>query len=249
MDREADVSGILSQTVEVIGAAGRAVLIYVVVLGLFNGIGGFAGLADMEGNFFSARLTDGVLDTQTLGIASALYQLAGLILFLVAGYLLLRQMLAQIGRPPRGGAGFVSFLLMSILAMLGLMIGFVLLIIPALILLVRWSAANGFLLSGEKGITEALGASWEATGGRGWSIFGAGAVLWIGLAVLSSIVVGMVAGAGWAGSADGFSLLFALTRTASGLVESCSNAASFAFSIAVFHLVTPADTSVADVFD
>ena len=39
MEREADVSGILSQTVDVIGAAGRAVLIYVVVLGLFNGIG------------------------------------------------------------------------------------------------------------------------------------------------------------------------------------------------------------------
>ncbi|MBH1944002.1 hypothetical protein I5L01_07110 [Erythrobacter sp. YJ-T3-07] len=247
MEREANVSGILSQTVDVIGAAGRAVLIYVVVLGLFNGMGGLAGLAQMDDNIFSVGIRSGVLNAETLGLAATLYQLLGLVLYVVAAFFLLRQMLEQIGRPARGG-NLLSYLAMSVLAMIGLMIGFVLLIIPALILLVRWSAANGFLLSGDKGITGALGASWEATGGRGWSIFGAGLVLWIGLAVLSSIVVGIVAATGFAAS-GGFSPLFGVAMTVSGLIEAFNNAASFAFSIAVFHLVAPADTSVADVFE
>ena len=247
MEREADVSGILSQTVDVIGAAGRAVLIYVVVLGLFNGIGGLAGLAEMDDNVFSVGIRSGVLNAETLGLAATLYQLLGLVLYVVAAFFLLRQMLEQIGRPARGG-NLLSYVAMSVLAMIGLMIGFVLLVIPALILLVRWSAANGFLLSGDKGITGALGASWEATGGRGWSIFGAGLVMWIGLVVLSSIVVGIVAATGFAAS-GGFSPLFGVAMTVSGLIEAFNNAASFAFSIAVFHLVAPADTSVADVFE
>ena len=159
MEREADVSGILSQTVDVIGAAGRAVLIYVVVLGLFNGIGGLAGLAEMDDNVFSVGIRSGVLNAETLGLAATLYQLLGLVLYVVAAFFLLRQMLEQIGRPARGG-NLLSYVAMSVLAMIGLMIGFVLLVIPGLILLVRWSAANGFLLSGDKGITGALGTSW-----------------------------------------------------------------------------------------
>ena len=59
MDREADVSGILSQTVDVIGGAGRAVLIYVLILGIFSGIGGLFGLVSMEDNLFSARWIGG----------------------------------------------------------------------------------------------------------------------------------------------------------------------------------------------
>ncbi|KPM17874.1 hypothetical protein [Citromicrobium sp. WPS32] len=247
MEREANVSGILSQTVDVIGAAGRAVLIYVVVLGLFNGIGGLAGLAEMDDNVFSVGIRSGMLNSETLGLAAVLYQLLGLVLYVVAAFFLLRQMLEQIGRPARGG-NLLSYVAMSVLAMIGLMIGFVLLVIPGLILLVRWSAANGFLLSGDKGITGALGASWEATDGRGLSIFGAGLVLWIGLAVLSSIVVGIVAATGFTAS-GGFSPLFGVAMTVSGLIEAFNNAASFAFSIAVFHLVAPADTSVADVFE
>ena len=72
--------------------------------------------------------------------------------------------------------------------------------------------------------------------------------MWIGLVVLSSIVVGIVAATGFAAS-GGFSPLFGVAMTVSGLIEAFNNAASFAFSIAVFHLVAPADTSVADVFE
>lgn len=248
MEREANVSGILSQTVDVIGAAGRAVAIYVVVLGLFNGLGGLVGVTAMDDNLFSVGANYELMRSGAGGLLNSLFELAGLVLFVVGSYLLLTRMMDAIGRPLRAGSRFWSFVGMSILAIIGLMIGFVLLIVPGFILLVRWSAANGFLLSGNKGITGALGASWEATGGRGWSIFGAGLVLWIGLAVLSSIVVGIVAATGFTAS-GGFSPLFGVAMTVSGLFEAFNNAASFAFSIAVFHLVAPGDTSVADVFE
>ena len=249
MDHEADVSGILSQTVDVASGAGRAVAVYVLALGLFSGIGGLLGLASMEDDMFSVGFNYDFMVGETAGFLGSLFEIAGLVLFVVASYFLLAQMMAAVGRPMRRGQRFWSFVGMSIFAMIGVMIGFVLLIIPAAILIVRWSAANGFVLGGEHSVTQALGASWEATDGHGMSIFGAGLVLWIALAVLSAVVVGVVAGVGLAGAGAAFSPLVALAMAVSGFVEAFGNAVSFAFSIAVFHLVAPADTAVADVFE
>ena len=249
MDHQADVSGILSQTVDVASGAGRALLIYVLVLGGFSGIGGLFGLASMEDDTFSIGFNYDFMVGETAGILGSIFEIGSLVLFVVASYFLLEQMMAAVGRPMRQGRRLASYVGMSILAMIGVMIGVVLLVIPAIILTVRWAAANGFVLDGEHSVTEALGASWEATDGHGLSIFGAGLVLWIALAILSAVVVGVVAGIGFAGSGGGFSPLLALAMAASGFVEAFGNATSFAFSIAVFHLVAPSDTSVADVFD
>ena len=250
MDREADVSGILSQTVDVIGGAGRAVLIYVLILGIFSGIGGLFGLVSMEDNLFSARWIGGGIDTQTAGLFQGLFALGNMVLFVIASYFLLVQMLHALGRSMSAGARFWSFVGMSILAGIGVGIGFMLLFIPGIIVMVRWSAANGYLLSGEHSITDSLGASWEATKGHGWSIFGAGLLLWIGLTVLNSVILGVVMGTGIATGGGGlFSPMFALGVTLSSFVETFGNALNFAFSMAVFHLVAPADTSVADAFE
>ena len=53
MEREANVGGILGQTADLVGSAGRAILIYVLVLGLFSGLGGLfgMGLAMIIGSF------------------------------------------------------------------------------------------------------------------------------------------------------------------------------------------------------
>ena len=249
MDREADVSGILSETVDVIGRAGRAVLIYVLVLGLCSGIGGLFGLVSMDDGLFSARWIGGGFDTRTSGLFQFLFGLGNSLLFVVASYFLLVQMMRAIGRYMGAGARFWSFVGMSILAAIGVGIGFVLLLIPGIILMVRWSAANGYLLSGEHSITDSLGASWEATKGHGWSIFGAGLLLSIGLVVLNSAIMGVVLGTGIATGGGLFSPMFALGVTLSSFVETFGNAVNFAFSMAVFHLVAPADTSVADVFE
>lgn len=250
MDREADVSGILSETVDVVSGAGRAVLIYVLILGLSSGIGGLFGLVSMEDNLFSAQWMGGAFDTQTAGLFQVLFGLWNTVLLVIASYFLLVQMMGALGRSMSAGARFWSFVGMSILAAIGVAIGFVLLIVPGLIVMVRWSAANGYLLSGEHSITDSLGASWEATKGHGWAIFGAGLVLWIGLAVLNSVITGVVIGTGIAaGEGSTFSPVFAVAVALSSFVESFGNAVNFAFSMAVFHLIAPADTSVADVFE
>ena len=249
MEREASVGGILGQTVDVLGAAGRAVVIYVLVLGLFAGIGGLFGLASLDDNFFSAQWINGRFETQSTGLLSGLFEFAGLILFVIASYLLLKELMAAIGRPMRAGSRFWSFVGMSILAVIGTMIGFVLLVIPGIIVMVRWSAANGYVLNGEHSVTESLGASWEATDGHGLSIFGAGLLMWIVLAVIGATALGIITGVGAPGAAGLFSPMFAIWVALSGFMEAFSNAASFAFSIAVFHLVAPASTAVADVFE
>ena len=250
MDREANVSGFLSETVDVIGGAGRAVLIYVLVLGLFSGLGGLFGLVSMDDGLFSVRWIGGGFNTQTSGVLQSLFGLGNTVLFVIASYFLLVQMMHALGRSMTAGARFWSFVGMSILAGIGVGIGFVLLVIPGIIVMVRWSAANGYLLSGEHSITDSLGASWDATAGHGWAIFGAGLLLWIGLAVLNSVIVGVVMGTGIATGGGGlFSPMFALGVTLSSFVEAFGNALNFAFSMAVFHLLAPSDTSVADVFE
>lgn len=250
MEREADVGGILSQTVDVMGGAGRAVIIFVLVLGVFSGIGGLFGLASVDDNFITAQWTNGGFDTQSASMMEGVFGLANIVLFVIAAYLLLKEMLAAVGRPMRGGSRFWSFLGLSILATIATVLGFLLFIIPGIILLVRWSAANGFVMNGEHGIRGSLGASWEATEGRGLSIFGAGLLMWIVLVVLAVMVSGVIGGLGFATSSDEvLSPMLAVAVAASGFLEAFTNAASLAFSIAVFHLVAPGDTSVADVFE
>ena len=247
MDREADVSGILSETVDVIGRAGRAVLIYVLVLGVLAGIGGLFGLVSAGESGLVSYIN--ILDSETLSLAASLFELLNLVVVVVATYFLLRQMMMGLGRRPASGSRFWSFLGMSILAGLGTMLGFMLLIIPGFIVMVRWAAANGFVLTGEHSVTGSLRASWEATDGRGGSIFLAGVVVTIALGILSAILIGILMGVSGIQVATGFSPGMGLVTTLSGFVNAFGNAVNFAFSMAVFHLLAPADTSVADVFE
>lgn len=249
MEREASIGGILSQTFETVSAAGRAVLIYTLILGVFSGLGGLFGLASVDDSFLSARIRNGGFDTDTIGLVNGLFETASLVLFVIASYLLLKQMLVAIGRSPAAGSRFWSFLLMSILAIIGMVLGAFVFFIPAIILLVKWSAANGFVLTGKRGITESLGESWSATSGHGLSIFVAGLLLWLFMMIIGGMAVGMIVAIGVNADSGLFSPITAIAVALSSFVESFNYAISFAFSIAVFHLVAPADTSVADVFE
>jgi hypothetical protein len=76
------------------------------------------------------------------------------------------------GRPAMGALIGLNFL-----TGLGIMIGFVLLVVPGIVLAVRWSIAGPILLGDDKGVSEAIADSWEETAGRFWPIFGAGVVI------------------------------------------------------------------------
>jgi hypothetical protein len=82
--------------------------------------------------------------------------------------------------------------LASILASIGIAIGFVLIIVPGLILLTYWSLIVPWIVIGGAGSFESFGRSWRTVRGSGWSVFGTYVlvflILIVGEIVLSSIL-------------------------------------------------------------
>lgn len=72
----------------------------------------------------------------------------------------------------RGGR-FGGYFVLGIVAGLGILLGFVLLVIPGLIVAARWSLASPILIASEKSVFEALRESWRATRDHLWVILGA----------------------------------------------------------------------------
>jgi len=75
----------------------------------------------------------------------------------------------------------------GLLAGLGIIAGFILLIVPGLILLTWWVLISPVIVLEDKGAIEAFGRSRELVRGNGWNVFGAIAIA-IGIAIAASIV-------------------------------------------------------------
>ncbi len=89
-----------------------------------------------------------------------------------------------------------QLVLVGIIAGIGIVIGFILIIVPGLILLTIWSVAAPVVVIEKPGALAALGRSRELVRGNGWQVFGVIAVLYIGVGVLSFIVDGIAQSAG-----------------------------------------------------
>ena len=83
-----------------------------------------------------------------------------------------------------------TLILAGILAGFAIAIGFVLIIVPGLILLTIWSVIAPSIVVEDKGVIESFGRSRELVRGHGWPVFGA-----IVLAFLIVVAVGIVAAA------------------------------------------------------
>jgi hypothetical protein len=81
-----------------------------------------------------------------------------------------------------------TLILNGILAGIAIAIGFVLIIVPGLILLTIWSVIAPSIVVEDKGVFDAFGRSRELVRGHGWQVFGA-----IVLAFLIVFAVGLVA--------------------------------------------------------
>jgi hypothetical protein len=84
---------------------------------------------------------------------------------------------------------FWQLLAVSVLAGIGIAFGFVLLIIPGLILLVMWSVVAPVVVLERPGVFAAFGRSRELVRGNGWNVFGV-----IVLVFLAVVVISIVAG-------------------------------------------------------
>jgi uncharacterized membrane protein len=95
--------------------------------------------------------------------------------------------------------GFGSVFALSLLSGIGTVLGLLLLVVPGILLLVRWIAALPILLAGEAGATDALRQSWDLTRGNVSTILISGLVVF---APLVMVIFAMVALGFEAGVAD-----------------------------------------------
>jgi len=236
MQRDRDFAGFMGQTLDLVGRNIPVVFLYIVVIGGLNAFGLMAGLIDSTDTIAGAGMGFSVDATDSL--TSAAFELGVAILSIIAGYFVLSKLLESAGRLKATDTRIWAYIGMSILSMIGIVLGLILIIVPGLILLVRWSAASGFLIGGRRGITESLGASWEATRGYSWSIFFAALVLFLGLIIIAGAFGAMLA-------FTGIDLMIAL---GSSIGEAAGNVLAFAFGIGVYTLVADDSTETADVF-
>ena len=165
---------------------GIAALLVALSFALSFAVTGGALLAAGVGTGLTAGFGVGVLVALLVGIAvNAIAQ----------GALIHAALEAYRGRPvsiPAALRGalphFLPLVAINILLALGIGLGFVLLIIPGLFLLVKWSASVPARVSEGRGIIESFKRSWSLTEGAWWPIFGFIVLLAIGSLILSLVV-------------------------------------------------------------
>ncbi|HLM85297.1 MAG TPA: YciC family protein [Solirubrobacteraceae bacterium] len=89
-----------------------------------------------------------------------------------------------------------QLILVGIVAGIGIVIGFILIIVPGLILITIWSLAAPVVVLEHPGVFAALQRSRELVRGNGWQVFGVILLLYIMVGVVSFIIEGIAESAG-----------------------------------------------------
>jgi hypothetical protein len=104
---------------------------------------------------------------------------------------------SSVGRLLSGALPVVGkLILLGLVEAVALVIGFVLLVVPCLILLTIWSVAAPAVVLERAGVFAALGRSRELVRGEGWRVFGVVFVFLIGVIAVSLVVETAAAAAG-----------------------------------------------------
>ncbi len=110
-----------------------------------------------------------LIDLEVLGESMTI---PGTVVDVVLAYFLTIGLLAKGGLLANGLKGtFGTYFLVSLVSGIAVLVGLVLLVIPGVILLVRWLPAYGIALGEDASATGALGKSWETTRGVFWTLF------------------------------------------------------------------------------
>lgn len=235
MRENVGLGSFIGETVALVLDGARPAAVYVAVVGGLAAIGMLFGLVEPTTTSFGFGF--GFRIDSDDGLAPSLFELFSLIVSVVAGYLLLTRFLAARGRLRDGGNRFWPYLGMAILSGIAIVIGIILIIVPGVILLVRWAAASGFVIGAREGPIDALGASWRATKGHSWAIFFAGLIMAIGLAIGAVVLVAIIAFAG-----------DTVVAIVSAFIEALAGAIFMAFGIGVYCLVHDDTAEMAEVF-
>jgi hypothetical protein len=164
--------------------------------------------------------------------------LAQFVVSLTAAYFLLDAMLRKTGLRSRGDEDvFFAYFGLSILYTLGVMLGFIAIIIPGLIIMARWALAQPMLLARGGGVMSALGSSWERTKGNEFQIL----VAILALFILPIAIV--IACSALFDPADPVGI------AVSQLASSAMSALSLAMGVALYGLMEGGARATASTFD
>ncbi len=164
--RSLKIGTIIDKTLGVLELNVRPVLLFIAGLTLANG----------AITYFTRDMTRA---TDALVLAIAAFAIG-----IVASYLLLSAAVRRTGLGSRTADDtFLPYCLMSILAILGILGGLILLILPGLVIMARWMLAGTLVIARGDGAKQSLGESWERTRGAEFSI----------LVALLALVIGPIA--------------------------------------------------------
>lgn len=214
--RDLKVGRIIDGTLGVLEKSVVPALVYLVVMTIFG-----LGVA-WYGLDHTALQTQAVLG------------LGSMVIGIVAAYFLLEAILRRAGYASslRSDA-FLPYIGLAIISAIATMIGLILLILPGLILMARWSVAQPLLLTSRAGVMDALRTSWERTRGNEFPIIAAALAL-IALFVVVMIFAAVVYDEGdWVGM-----ILSQLASTGMSVVLA-------AMGVALFELILGSDPKAA----
>jgi hypothetical protein len=145
---------LLATTTAIIGRSAAPCAIFVVAMAGLGSLLDISGQADGSGGTFALNA-------------------AGL----AAGFFLSLAMLARSGLMLEDGRSrFGAYFGLSLLSGVGILAGLILLLMPGLVLLIRWLPAFGFLLGSHQGVRQSLSSSWRRTRGHFWALLAGAAV-------------------------------------------------------------------------
>lgn len=237
MKRDKDFGGFLGEWYDLAGDNIAPIVIFIAVVGGANAIGLILGMIDPDNTLASFGI--GFMVDATDDIVTVLYSIGVAVLSVVASYFLLARLLESRRMLPDRATRIWAYVGLTILTTLGAIFGLLLLIVPGIILLVRWVAAPGYLIGARTGIVEAMQQSWHATRGYSWPIFGAGLVLIICLIALAFAF----------GAIAGLTTLNPVIASVSGIFDAIGSVVSLVYTIAVYRLLHDDSQELAEAFD
>lgn len=137
-------------------------------------IGGNA--AEAGGAIALLSLLGALVDT---GVAGAGLNLLASVLTVFIQYRLTVALLDRAGLRNHADPRFAAFFGLGLLTGIAILAGLVLLVVPGLILMVRWWASGPALIAANQSITEAMTDSWQRTADHFWPILAAVLIVYV----------------------------------------------------------------------
>lgn len=241
MQDNVNLSSLFSATFDTIQSNLQLIAVFLAIMipvgtlsAYFEGEGGASGFD------FGFMLSKGLISPLAVVVV-----LATFIVGVVATYWLLAGMVR--GSISPGFDRILPYIGIYILSIIAIFFGILLLIVPGIILAVRWTPLLAIVVGREEPAMNSFGTSWEMTAGRGWSIFGAVLVLGVLYLIAATVVGGATTFLTIGGGFGGTSLV--ITSVHGSIIAQLSTVLFTAFAVGAYHLMRENSETLTEVFE